>query len=166
MKRLLGCVCVAGALAFSGCAHMSSETHEDDARLVREGEVAWAQDWGSKDIERIVSHYADDASLLVAGMPLMTGKEAIRGGLRQMISDPNLALSFQSAQVEIAKGGDLAYSRGTYTMTMSDPATKQPVTEKGKYLTIYRKQADGTWKAIQDMNNNDAPPVPAAAVDK
>lgn len=47
-------------------------------------------------------------------------------------------------------------------MTMTDAVTKKPVTEKGKYVTIYRKVADGSWKAIQDMNNADGPPAPAA----
>jgi hypothetical protein len=47
-------------------------------------------------------------------------------------------------------------------MTMSDPKQTKTVTDKGKYLTVYRKQADGTWKAVADMINSDlalAPPV-------
>jgi len=43
-------------------------------------------------------------------------------------------------------------------MTMSNPTAKdQKITDKGKYLTVYRKQADGTWKAAADMINSDMP---------
>ena len=41
-------------------------------------------------------------------------------------------------------------------MTTSDPKTKAPVTEKGKYL-VFRKQADGAWKAVEDTFMSDAP---------
>jgi ketosteroid isomerase-like protein len=46
-------------------------------------------------------------------------------------------------------------------MTMSDPKTKKSITDKGKYVTAYKKQADGTWKAVADMDSSDLPlPVP------
>jgi ketosteroid isomerase-like protein len=48
-------------------------------------------------------------------------------------------------------------------MTVTDPATKAATTEKGKYLTVYRKQADGSWKAVEDTFMSDAPPPAAPA---
>jgi hypothetical protein len=51
-------------------------------------------------------------------------------------------------------------------MTMTNPKTKKPVTEKGKYVTVYKKQADGTWKAIEDINNADAPAAPVTMAKK
>ncbi len=47
------------------------------------------------------------------------------------------------------------YSVGTYSMTVSD-RDKKPVTDKGKYVTVYKKQADGSWKAVHDMWNSDS----------
>jgi hypothetical protein len=55
------------------------------------------------------------------------------------------------------KGGDLASSHGRYTSAMTDPKTKKLVTETRKHVTVYRKQADGSWKAILDIDNADAP---------
>jgi ketosteroid isomerase-like protein len=88
------------------------------------------------------------------------GKARCLPVLKQLLADPKLSLTFTTAQVEVSKGGDLAYSHGTYSMTTTDPKTKKPVTEKGKYVTVYRKAADGSWKAIQDINNADAPAMP------
>ena len=66
-----------------------------------------------------------------------------------------------SDKVDVAKSGDLGYSQGTNTWTMTDPKTKKVLTGKGKYVTVFKKQADGNWKAVADIAIEDAPPAPA-----
>jgi ketosteroid isomerase-like protein len=78
-----------------------------------------------------------------------------------MVEDKNFSGTFAATKVEVSKGGDVGYSQGTYTINMTDPKTKKAVTEHGKYVTVYKKQADGGWKAVEDINNADAPAVPA-----
>jgi ketosteroid isomerase-like protein len=56
----------------------SSDARDADARAIRESETRWARAWAAKDIEKIVSHYADDASVELSGVPIMSGKDAIR----------------------------------------------------------------------------------------
>jgi ketosteroid isomerase-like protein len=68
--------------------------------------------------------------------------------------------------VEVAKGGDIAYSQGTYVITMPDPKTKKETVEHGTYVTVYKKQADGTWKAVEDINTPGAPEPPPPAPKK
>ena len=60
-----------------------------------------------------------------------------------------------------SKAGDLAYSQGAYTATMTNPKTKKVVTETGKFVTVYKKQPVGAWKAVADIWNADAPAAPA-----
>jgi len=147
-------------LSLLGCTQApppAPDTREADAKAIRDIETAWNQDWAAKDGDKIVGHYADDASLEIPDTTILTGKDAIKAGMTEFLKDPNLSLAFTTAQVEVAKGGDLAYTRGTYKTTVTNPKTKKPVTEVGKYVTIYRKGADGAWKAIQDINNADAP---------
>ena len=85
------------------------------------------------------------------------GKDAIRAGLKMVLADPNVSLTFTPNSVDVAKSGDIAFSQGVYTMVTSDPKTKKPVTEKGTYVTTYKKQVDGSWKAVQDINTPEAP---------
>jgi uncharacterized protein (TIGR02246 family) len=122
-----------------------------------DGEAAWASDWRARDVEKVVSHYADDAILMEPGMPAMKGKDAIRASTAQSLNDKNFALTFTTADVEVSKGGDLACSHGTFAATIPDAKTGKPVKEIGKYVTVYRKTADGLWKVILDINNADAP---------
>jgi ketosteroid isomerase-like protein len=76
---------------------------------------------------------------------------------QEIITDSNFALTLAPAQVEVSKGGDLAYSRGAYSVALTDPTTKRVITRKGKYVVVYWKQGDGRWKAIHDINNRNAP---------
>jgi uncharacterized protein (TIGR02246 family) len=138
-----------------------TDTRDNDVKGVKDVEAAWVKDAATKDSDKFASYYADDASLLLPNEPVITGKEKIKAAAASMFADPNFALSFQSTRVEASKGGDLVYSVGTYSMTMSDPKVKKPTTDKGKYLTVFRKQSDGSWKAIADMINSDLA-VPAA----
>ena len=162
MRHCVAAVCTLGILILSGCTLSTADTHDADARAIRDIESTWNQDWAAKDMDKICAHYADDANLLIAGMPIYSGKDKIHEGIKQFLADPNLKLTFEASQVEIAKNGDVGYTRGAYSMTMTDPASKKPMTEKGKYITIYRKAADGSWKAVQDMANADGPPTPAS----
>ena len=104
----------------------------------------------AKDIDALVTCLTDDASGLYPGMPMLNGKQAIKTSLAPIFADPNYSFTFQSLRMEASKGGDMIYSQGTFAMTTTDTKTKKPKTENGKYLTIYRKQADGSWKVVVD----------------
>ena len=105
--------------------------------------------------------YSDDAALASPDSNLVSGKDAIAKELSGFTSDPNFRLEFASNRVQIANSGDLAYTRGQYTMTTTDPKTKGPFTSKGYYLTVWQKQADGSWKAVEDFVTTGAPPTVA-----
>jgi len=149
-------------LVLAGCA--PTDTREADAKALRDNETQWNQDFLSKDPEKLLAHYADDAVLMAPGMPASSGRDAIRKTLKEMVTDPALSLKFQSSKVEVAKAGDVAYTQGSYTMTMTDPNSKQVVNDHGSYVTGYRKQPDGSWKAVVDIATSEVPPpAPAAA---
>lgn len=162
--------CVVGlSILVSACSETpapAADTSAADQKAIKDGEIIWAADYASRDPDKLVAHYADDATLLIPDEPLMSGKDAIRAGIQPMLADKNFALTFTTSTVGVSKSGDLGYSQGTYSMTMTNPKTKKPVTEHGKYVTVYKKQADGSWKAIEDINNADAPAVPVAMAKK
>jgi uncharacterized protein (TIGR02246 family) len=151
--------CALGLLALTGCSQAPApDSREADARALREGEVAaLVKDWGGKDAGRIAAHYTDDGNVMVPNSPMMTGKGAIGAAMKEALTDPNWSLALQPVQVEVSRGGDLGYTRGTYVLTATDPASRKAVTEKGRFVTIFRKEADGQWKAVQHIGNAEAP---------
>jgi uncharacterized protein (TIGR02246 family) len=125
---------------------------------IRDLETAWSKDAAAKDLDKSVANYADDAILMMPGSPAAKTKDAVRASWKGMLADPNLKISFAPERIEISASGDLATTQGSYTMTVTNPKTKKPVEDKGSYLTVYKKQADGNWKAIEDMTGSEVPP--------
>ncbi|HMG86827.1 MAG TPA: SgcJ/EcaC family oxidoreductase [Terracidiphilus sp.] len=136
------------------------DTHDADVKAITDTEVQANQAWAAKDADKVMTFYADDALLMTPGAEAVHGKDAIRDELKQMLADPALSLTFQSSKVDVAKSGDLGYTAGTYKLTVTDPATHKPVTDHGNYVTSFRKQADGSWKAVADIASSAVPPMP------
>lgn len=63
---------------------------------------------------------------------------------------------------DVAASGDLASETGHFEWTLT-PKTKggKPMTETGKYVVVWKKQADGSYKLFRDIWNSDAPPAPS-----
>ncbi len=150
--------CLALAVLAVGCANAPAppppDTRAADLQAVKDVEAAWLN---SKDADKWASYFAEDGSGLYPGAGILNGKAAIKAAMTRYFADPNFSLTFQSTRAMASKGGDMVYSQGTYTMTMTNPKTKKPMTDKGKYLTVYTKQADGSWKAVADTYNSDSP---------
>ncbi len=155
MKRFF-LVCL--ALALAACQKEAPDTRAADEQAIRDLETQWSKTGAAKDVEGFTSYYAEDASVFEPGAPIITGKPAIRTAITVLFGTPGFSsLTFQTVKVEAARSGDFAYSHGTYAITMNDPKGN-PMNDKGKYVTVYKKQADGKWKAVADIINSDLPP--------
>jgi uncharacterized protein (TIGR02246 family) len=112
------------------------------------------------DMNAALSNYGDSSIMMMPGMPMMNGRAAIEAGMKGMMETVKVnAASFTTQDVMVS--GDLAIETGTYDMTTTMKGGK-PLADKGKYLTVWKRQADGSWKAIRDINNPDGTP-PAGA---
>jgi uncharacterized protein (TIGR02246 family) len=161
MKNLTTlCSAATVALLLIGCNQAGADTRDQDMKALQDNETQWNQDFVSKDLEKLIAHYADNAILMAPGMPASSGKDAVRKTVTDMVSDPALSLKFHASRVEVAKSGDLAYTQGSYSMTMTDPNSKQVIHDHGSYVTTYSKQADGSWKAVADIATSEVPPAP------
>ena len=134
---LVGCTCLLGlTAACTSCGGGAGvfivggghDTGQADVQAVKDLEAAWLNDAALKDPARFASYYAEDALALSPNAPLIAGKNKIQAGLTTLMADPNFALTFHSTRVEASKGGDMVYTIGAYSRTVSDPKSKQPVT--------------------------------------
>ncbi len=60
--------------------------------------------------------------------------------------------------LEIVINGPWAYSRGTYNQDLTARTTGKAIHVDGKFLTIFKKQPDGSWKIFRDWFNSNVPP--------
>jgi ketosteroid isomerase-like protein len=154
----------AAAFAVTGCTK-SAPTAADTSKIadaIKAQEAGWQKGYADKDLNVLAGEYSDDAAMANPGERLATTDIDRRKSLQLLLSDPNLKLTFASDRVTVASAGDMATSRGHYTITTTDKATGKPVTSDGTYLTVYKKQADGGFKAIEDVIIPGPAPAPAS----
>lgn len=127
-----------------------------DQAAIRQSVTPFVKAVSDRDFAAFAAWYAEDAILLPPEGPLVQGRAAIQAWAAAFPPFTDFTLQ----QVEVDGRADLAYVRGTYAMTIAVPGAPAPVQDRGKYIEIWRKQADGTWKIARDMFNSD---LPAAA---
>lgn len=123
---------------------------------IRTLDEQWSATAGKNDVDATVAYYADDAVLLPPNTAIATDRKAIRDSWAGMLG-PNTAVSWKATKVEVAQSGELGYLYGTYDLTIKDPKGGPAITDKGKILEVWKKQADGQWKCIVDTYNSDLP---------
>src|SRR5215467_5539594 len=112
-------------IALAGCSAPPPPAPKVDAAAeaakLRETEAQWVKDAATKDIEKFVAHYTDDAVFMNSGMAALKGKDAIRNGLKPLLGDPNFKIEFSSDTAGVSDSGELGYTRGSYQLTASNP---------------------------------------------
>ena len=152
-KLLVALLLAAGA---ASCDNLGpGKPNQADLTKVKQAlatvEAGWNQAFHTKNLDALVEPYANDAVFVLPGLPPQVGTSAIRSTYVNALKDPNFDVTLTSDRVEVAQSGDLAFSQGHLTMKGTDPKTHQPTTTMtGPYLTVFKKQADGSWKAVQD----------------
>ena len=148
-------VCIALLTFTLACQPKAPDTRAVESTL-KELDAQWSKAAAAKDLDKTISYYADDAIVLPPNAPAATTKEAIKGVWKGMITNPGFAGGWTATRVEVAGSGDLAYLSGTYDFTLND-AKGKPVKDRGKYVEVWKKQADGSWKTVADIWNSDPP---------
>ena len=140
---------VVGACGPSGSAPLS----QVDSDAIRAASRGYAQAATDTAWTRWVGYFTEDASFLPPNTPIKTGRPAIEAWARSFPPVKELRLE----PVEVVGRGDLAFVRGKYSLTLVGLAA-----DSGKYIEIWQRQADGSWKLARDIFNSDIPlPAPA-----
>ena len=103
--------------------------------------------------------FEDGARMLAPDMPLTVGKDAIHAVIEELEAMPGIETSWSAEPADVSEGGDFGYTTGSYYMNLDGP-DGTPIRIDGQYLTVWRRQADGSWKATADMFNPNGPPTP------
>src|SRR5438445_10543371 len=158
---LSGCIALL-SFAFVGTTS-SADTKIEQA--LRNLDAQWSAAAGAKDLDKAVSYYSNDATVMPPNASAARTKEAIRKVWQDLLASPGLSISWKATKVDVAKSGDLACLSGTYELTINDQSGK-PVNDHGKYVEVWEKQADGKWKCGADIWNSDLPASAPAAPEK
>jgi uncharacterized protein (TIGR02246 family) len=122
-------------------------------KQIRTMDADWSHAANLGDVETSISFYADDGFMLEPNAPIASGKEAFRKSWTALVTGPGfVSITFAPKKVTVAQAGDMAWDLGIYQLTTKDKTGKTS-TEAGKYIEIWQKQVDGSWKASVDIYN-------------
>lgn len=117
----------------------------------------------TSDVDRRLALWADDGVILRPGKAPVVGKEAIYERVAGSFSSTTYEeMTIDNVEVEVS--GDMAFARGTYMVKGVANATGEPVFVDGTYMSIFKRQADGSWKLYRDMTHSNIPPTPPTDV--
>ena len=157
MNRHATLTAIALVILVGGCAPAP-------ANLEAEGEALMqlSRDWSdlaaTGDLDAIVAAWAEDAVMMPPGMAPVEGKTAIRNYVEAAMQVPGFRISWEPVSVHVANSGDMAYMIERNVSTVND-SLGNPITTYGKVVTVWRKDADGSWKNVIDMWNEAPPPA-------
>lgn len=112
---------------------------------------AWAAAAAAGDVDRVLSFWADDAVNYFSGAPVAEGIDAIRALVRRNRSRPGFSLSWEPETVVVARSGEFGYTTGPFTLSLRSP-DGDPITQRGYYVCLWERQADGSWKCIVESS--------------
>ena len=130
-----------------------NELLPEDIIAIKELHQTWSPAIVEKDFETLMTLYTDDAIVLPPNGPKVQGREAVLDWMKALppITSANLTVE------EIDGYGNLAFVRGAYFMTITPEGAPGPIQDRGKFIEIRRKQADGSWLMARDIFNSDMP---------
>lgn len=151
------------ALAAAACQPQPSPTPipqaapsalpEADVAAVRALANRWQEAARAADWRAVAATYTENGTFMPPNGPAVQGRAAIEAWLKAFPPLSNITIT----PGEIDGRADVAYDRGTYSLTFASPAKGQPASDNGKYVVISRKQADGSWLMAIDIFNSDVP---------
>lgn len=101
-------------------------------------------------LEAWVATFADSGRQTDRYGDFVTGPAAIREHMRRLLTDTTRSLRWAPDLAEVSNDGSLGYTWGRWTMTVRDSSGAHEA-GVGRYLTVWRKQGDGRWRAEADI---------------
>ena len=136
---------------FAGCTQQKKVDSKAEGEKLMQLSRDWSQQAKAGDIEKTVSYWADDAVVISAGQPTYKGKKEIRGMVEQSYKMPGFNISWEPQSVEVSTSGDMAYLIEKSQVSFKD-STGNVITQNNSAVSIWRKQADGSWKNVVDIS--------------
>ncbi len=107
------------------------------------------------DADAWAACFTDDGVQMPPNFGANAGREAIRGWNRGFMSI--FACRFGLSVDEVQAAADWAFERGRYEITLTPKTGGGPLQDRGKYITVYQRQPDGSWKMARDIWNSSQP---------
>ena len=146
-RKLLPLVLILGFACSCQKKEISPEERAAAERIIEEQQTWFSRAFAGKNLDALVSLYADNGALYDDSHPILRGKTAIREAWKTDFARPGLTMSTLPGSVEISNAGDLAWAHGTFRIRTDLPGGFPP--DQWRYALIYKKLPEG-WRIWAD----------------
>ncbi len=109
------------------------------------------------DADAWIANWTEDPVAFWADEPTVAGSENMAAAMEDLFGFVEYT-AFDIEVLEVITSGDWAFARGTFTAATTVRETGEQGGYDGKFLTVYQKQGDGSWKIHRDIYNSNVPP--------
>jgi ketosteroid isomerase-like protein len=139
------------ALLLIAVSCRQQEGRSDNTELLNT-DRAWSQVASAgRDVDSVVAFWSDDARVAMPGAPQLKGKAAVKQMVASSFATPGFHITWTPDNAVIAASGDLGYTTGTNEMSIPD-STGKVTRITGRYITVWRKDANGRWRCVEDYS--------------
>lgn len=150
---------LAATLASAACS--AAAPPPPDAEAIRASLIAADEAFAAATAERgldgWLAAFDSSAIQMEPDRPFTPGIETIRAAMAPVFADSTFRLTWQPTMAFVSAAGDLGYTLGTW-QSRRYTADGRGAVSTGKYVTIWRKEGDGSWKVVFDGGNPDSSP--------
>jgi ketosteroid isomerase-like protein len=132
------------------------------ADAVRTADQDLLKVYAAKNLDKFLAFFDEKGAMLPPNALIADGKEAISRFIAGFFARAtDLKINWHVDRADVAHSGDFGYTSGAFEMAFNDPNGKT-ISNKGKFVTVWKKQKDGSWKVLLDIFNSDLPPPGAS----
>lgn len=144
-------------LVLNSCQQSERPQAEADFRdFVSQALEHHAQAALSRNVPEAASIFSDDAILMFPNSPNVQGRDSIADLMRRSWPQAN-PTQLRYTTDEIFLSSDFAASVNRYWLTIQ-PSGKGIVQDSGRYLFLWKRQAEGPWRIHRAIANTLVPP--------
>ena len=118
-------------------------------QAIDKGNAQWAEAWDKADASLLARLFAEDGVLLGRNGKFFKGPQQILERQKAVMEGAGKGVKCTVTTVDVWLDGDTAYETGKYSYKYQEKG--KPVSEEGRYVTIWKRQSGGSWKIITDM---------------
>jgi ketosteroid isomerase-like protein len=108
-----------------------------------------------RELDRMIAYWTEDARVYPPGLPVVSGKTALRSYVESALAIPGFHITWTSFDASLSPDGQFAFVLSTNAVTMPGPDGRL-VTTNGRAVTVWRREPGGDWRCAIDIWN-DAP---------
>lgn len=144
------------AVLVNACA--TPAPHPED---LMEADLRFARETAGRGVDGWVAAFDSAGLQFLSSGRLLRGHDQIRSVMSGAFADPASRLEWKPLEARVARGG-LGYTHGVYRVVRVEGDGARTLQGTGRYLTVWRRGADGVWRVDADLGNADPEPDPEA----